>query len=95
VGVNCFVDAQEQVPLPLLEIGMEVEEQQRARLVALRGRRDDAAVKLALDRLREIAAGTENTMPAFIEAVRAYATLGEIVGVMKEVFGIYEEPTWV
>jgi methylmalonyl-CoA mutase N-terminal domain/subunit len=45
--------------------------------------------------LRIACQGTENTMPFILDAVRAYATLGEIVGVMKDVFGVYEEPTWI
>jgi methylmalonyl-CoA mutase N-terminal domain/subunit len=49
----------------------------------------------ALDRLRLACKGTENTMPAILDAVRAYATLGEIIGVMKDIFGKYEEPTWI
>ena len=57
--------------------------------------RDAGRVGQALDRLRIACQGTENTMPYILEAVRAYATLGEIIGVMKEVFGIYEEPTWI
>jgi methylmalonyl-CoA mutase N-terminal domain/subunit len=48
-----------------------------------------------LDKLRIACEGTENTMPYIMEAVHAYATLGEIISVMKEVFGTYEEPTWI
>ena len=46
-----------------------------------------------MDRLRIAAQGTENTMPHIVEAVRSYATLGEIISLMKEVFGVYEEST--
>ena len=49
----------------------------------------------ALDRLRIACHGTENTMPHLMECVHAYATLGEIIQVMKGVFGTYEEPTWI
>ena len=49
----------------------------------------------ALDRLRIALEGTENTMPHIMEAVHSYATLGEIIQVMKEVFGVYEEPTMI
>ena len=63
------------------------------RLTDLRKSRDNGRVGQALDRLRIAAQGTENTMPFILEAVRAYATLGEIVALMKEVFGIYEEST--
>jgi len=48
-----------------------------------------------MDRLRIAMQGTENTMPHLMECVHAYATLGEIIQVMKEVFGIYEEPTMI
>jgi methylmalonyl-CoA mutase N-terminal domain/subunit len=61
----------------------------------MRSRRDAGQVGQALDRLRIACQGTENSMPYILNAVRAYATLGEIVGVMKEVFGVYEEPTWI
>jgi len=47
----------------------------------------------ALDRLRIACQGTENSMSYILDAVRAYATLGEMIGVMKEAFGVYEEPT--
>ncbi len=50
---------------------------------------------LAIRALRVAAAGTENTMPYILDAVRAYATLGEITDVFREVFGRYEEPTWI
>jgi methylmalonyl-CoA mutase N-terminal domain/subunit len=59
----------------------------------LRAERDSGAFGQAMDRLRIACEGTENTMPFILDAVRAYATLGEIMGVMKEVFGTYEEAT--
>jgi methylmalonyl-CoA mutase N-terminal domain/subunit len=61
----------------------------------LRRDRDSGRVGQALDRLRLACQGTENTMPHLLDCVRAYATLGEIVAVMKEVFGVYAEPLWV
>jgi len=61
----------------------------------LRRTRDQGRVGQALDRLRIACQGTENTMPYILESVRSYATLGEIVSVMKDVFGKYEEPTWI
>ena len=63
------------------------------RLGTLRQERDNGTVGQALDKLRIACQGTENTMPLILDAVRAYATLGEIVTVMKDVFGTYEEPT--
>jgi methylmalonyl-CoA mutase N-terminal domain/subunit len=68
---------------------------QVARLEQLRKERDNARVGQTLDRLRIACQGTENTMPYILDAVRAYATLGEIIDVMRAVFGTYEEPTWI
>ena len=62
------------------------------RLQRVRQERDNAAVQKALDNLRRVAEGKENTMPAIIEAVKAYATLGEIMDVFRGVFGDYMEP---
>ncbi|MFN2119345.1 MAG: methylmalonyl-CoA mutase family protein, partial [Anaerolineales bacterium] len=92
VGVNAY---QEDKPLsiPLLEMDAAGYERQVKRLADLRKSRDSGRVGQTLDRLRIAAQGTENTMPYLLDAVRAYATLGEIIGVMKEVFGVYEEST--
>jgi len=93
VGVNRFVEDGEELEMPLLEIGMEVEEQQRERLAALRAGRDEDGLRRALDALREVAATpAANTMPAMIDAVKAHATLGEITQSLKDVFGDYLEP---
>jgi len=94
VGVNAFADDKPYV-IPLLEMDPQGYERQAGRLQALRRDRDAGAVGQALDRLRRACQGTENTMPFILDAVRAYATLGEIIGVMKDVFGRYEEPTWI
>jgi methylmalonyl-CoA mutase N-terminal domain/subunit len=59
----------------------------------LRRTRDNGHVGQALDRLRIAADGTENILTYLMEAVHSYGTLGEIFQVMKEVFGVYEEPT--
>jgi methylmalonyl-CoA mutase, N-terminal domain len=58
----------------------------------VRAKRDSGAVNRTLDALRNAAERDENTMPATIEAVRAYATLGEICSALRDVYGIYEEP---
>jgi methylmalonyl-CoA mutase, N-terminal domain len=92
VGVNAYADT-EPVKIPLLEMDPQGYRRQVSRLASLREQRDNGRVGQTLDRLRIACQGTENTMPAILDAVRAYATLGEIVGVMKEVFGTYEEPT--
>ncbi|PIZ25556.1 MAG: methylmalonyl-CoA mutase, partial [Chloroflexi bacterium CG_4_10_14_0_8_um_filter_57_5] len=61
----------------------------------IRKSRDNARLGQTLDKLRLACQGTDNTMPYILDAVRAYATLGEIIDVMREVFGKYQEPTWI
>jgi methylmalonyl-CoA mutase N-terminal domain/subunit len=94
VGVNAF---KEQGPLsvPILEMDPQGYDRQVNRLRTLRKQRDNGAVGQALDRLRLACQGTENTMPHILQAVRVYATLGEIIDVMREVFGTYDEPTTI
>jgi methylmalonyl-CoA mutase N-terminal domain/subunit len=94
VGVNAYAE-DKPFTIPLLEMDPAGHERQVARLEKLRRERDNARVGQTLDHLRRACQGTENTMPHILEAVRAYATLGEIIGVMKEVFGVYEEPNWI
>jgi methylmalonyl-CoA mutase N-terminal domain/subunit len=94
VGVNAY-DDNEPMNIPLLEMDPEGFRKQAGRLERLREERDNAAVGQALDRLRIACEGTENTMPYILDAVRQYATLGEIVDVMREVFGTYQEPSWL
>jgi methylmalonyl-CoA mutase N-terminal domain/subunit len=90
VGVNRFVE-EESAPIEILRIDPRPEREQARRLAALRRRRDAAGVSRALDRIREGARGTENLMPRIVDAVRAYATLGEMVQALRDVFGPYEE----
>jgi methylmalonyl-CoA mutase N-terminal domain/subunit len=94
VGVNAYQDLT-PYEIPILKMDPQGYRRQVTRLETLRQERDNGRTGQALDRLRLACAGTENTMPLILDAVRAYATLGEIVGVMKEVFGVYAEPTWV
>jgi methylmalonyl-CoA mutase N-terminal domain/subunit len=94
VGVNAYED-QKPLQIPILEMDPQGYKRQVTRLEQLRQQRDSGAVGQALDRLRQACEGTENTMPHILNAVRAYATLGEITRVMKGVFGAYEEPTWI
>jgi len=94
VGVNAYQDDQ-PISIPILEMDPQGYARQVARLAQVRQERDAGRVGQTLDRLRIACQGTENTMPYILDAVRAYATLGEIVGIMKEVFGKYEEPTWI
>jgi len=94
VGVNSHAE-DKPMAIPLLEMDPQGYERQVNRLKAVRKSRDNGHVGQTLDNLRVACEGTENTMPYILEAVHAYATLGEIIGVMKEVFGTYEEPTWI
>ena len=90
-GVNDFV-APEDRDLETLRIDPRIEREQRSRLDAVRRRRDGPAVRHALEDLGTALRNGENVMPPVLAAVKAYATLGEIVGVMQEVHGLYEEP---
>jgi methylmalonyl-CoA mutase N-terminal domain/subunit len=92
VGVNEFV-ANEPVEIPILEMDPQGFEVQLARLAEVRASRDQAAVKRALADLRRAAEGNDNTMPYIIEAVKAYATLQEIMDIFRDVFGEYQERT--
>ena len=94
VGVNAYAEDQ-PLTIPLLEMDPQGYKRQVARLEQIRETRDKGRVGQTLDKLRIACQGTENTMPYIMEAVHAYATLGEIIGVMKEVFGTYEEPNWI
>ena len=90
--MNAFLEGNDEPPPPILRIGPEVEEEQRRRLEKVRHDRSAAAVDAALARVRAEAADPEiNLMPAFIDAVNAYATLGEIVDACASVFGRWVE----
>jgi methylmalonyl-CoA mutase, N-terminal domain len=90
VGVNDFVD-QGEPPFPILYIDEGASQTQLARLESVRLRRDENTVRAALDRLQAAAAGTANLMPPMLDAVRAYATLGEMCDALRQVWGEYEE----
>ena len=92
VGVNDYLLEGERLEIPLLKIDPQVEKDQGIRLNELRKKRDDQKVRRTLDDLRDACKGTDNVMFPILEATRAYATLGEIAGVLKEVFGEYREP---
>ena len=90
VGVNDFVQEDEE-PLPILYIDETTATRQLARLGELRKTRDNDRVRRALDALRQTARGDGNTMYPLLEAVRAYATVGEMCDALREVWGEYEE----
>ena len=90
VGVNRFVSENEVRP-ELLHVDPELGERQAAKLAALRQRRDNERVQQTLSALERGAAGSENLLPLIIDAVEAYATLGEISDAMRHVFGEQHE----
>jgi len=94
VGVNAYAE-KKPLSIPILEMDPQGYERQAKRLEELRRTRDNGRVGQTLDQLRIALQGTENSMPYLMECVHAYATLGEIIQVMKEVLGVYEEPTMI
>ena len=91
VGVNDFIKEDEEIEIPLLEIGDEAENVQMESLTKLRKERDENMVQKALSRIQEACANSENIMPPIIEASKAFATMGEIVVAMKAEFGEWQE----
>ncbi|MSQ36628.1 MAG: methylmalonyl-CoA mutase [Dehalococcoidia bacterium] len=89
VGVNRFQT--EGMHVPILRVDSAASQKQAQRLAALRSRRDGGAVERALARIRVAAAGSGSLMPLLIEAVEAYATIGEICDVLREQWGEYRE----
>jgi methylmalonyl-CoA mutase N-terminal domain/subunit len=94
VGVNKYAMTDEPSEVPILVIDESVRTHQLERLEQTRTQRDSGAVANALDKLKTAAHKNENTMPATIDAVRVYATLGEICSALRDVYGIYEEPAF-
>ncbi len=92
VGVNEFVLEGEDLRIPVLKIDPEVERKQVARLNKVRKERDNQRVKETLDALRRASDGTDNVMPHIVEAVKAYASVGEICDVWRDLWGEWEEP---
>ena len=90
VGVNKFT-VEEAAPENLLRIKKEMELEQLASLKAMKGKRDAQAVADSLKELRQVAESGDNLLPVIVSAVKTYATLGEVCGVLREVFGEYVE----
>lgn len=86
IGVNEY-NNDEKIEVPLLYIGEDIAERQIARLHQTKQERNKKAVEAALEKIRSAASGTDNLMPHFLEAVKAYASIGEICDVLREVFG--------
>ncbi len=93
VGVNAFEQDAQQVPIQLVDAA--VLRVQQERLAKVRSERDPVAVEAALTELRNVAREGRNTMPAFMKAAHAFCTLGEQMDVLREVYGVYEEPVLI
>ena len=91
VGVNKFT-VEEEPQFDYLRINPTAEREQLSELKKVRSKRDEGKVKQTLESLRSVAKGDKNLMPPIIDAVKIYATLGEICGVLREVFGEYKAP---
>jgi len=89
VGVNRFQS--DDQPIELLQIDESAGQHQEEKLARLRARRDNGKVQRSLDALKRASEGTENTMPYLLDAVKSYATLGEICDAFRGVFGVYQE----
>lgn len=91
VGVNEFVEENEQVEIPILVISPEVEVKQRRRIAAVRASRNAVEAERTLAELRRAASDGDNLMPRLLACTRAYVTLGEMCGALTGVFGVHEE----
>ncbi len=92
VGVNCFTEEEEERDIEFHPYREEEAKEQIARLSRVRQERDNRAVETALEEVRAAASGSANVMSAVMAAVEAYATVGEVCGTLKDVFGTYQEP---
>lgn len=95
VGVNEFEIPGEEIEIPLVVIDEEVQDGQIKAVQEVRENRDNDKVKRSLEELKKVAQSGENTMPATIECVRCYVTEGEMIDILREVFGEYQEPPLV
>ena len=91
VGVNKYQKENEEIEIPILEIGSETEKIQIKRLKEIKSERDNDKVLICLNNLSNACRGNENILPHIIDCVKSYATLGEIVESMKTVFGDWQE----
>ena len=94
VGVNKF-SSKGGVPIDLLKLDPSIEKRQKERLAGIKAERNEAATQTALEEVRRCAAGTDNLMPAIIDAVRTNATLGEISDAMRAAFGEFDAPVFI
>lgn len=94
VGVNKYAN-NTPLQIPILEMDAQGYERQVARLAQVRAERDSAQAKQALDTLREACVNDQNVMPSLLACAHAYCTLGEMTDVMREAFGLYQEPLFI
>jgi len=95
VGVNGYIEEDEERPCDILYIPQEVEDQQRERLAEFKKRRDPDAVNRAMDRIRDAACNDENVMPALVDGADANCSLGEMVQALADIYGRYTGgPEW-
>jgi len=92
VGVNEFVDEGEEIEIPILKIDPQIEEEKVRELKELKSTRDPGVLKEKLNRIKHAAENDENLMYSILDAVNVYASIGEIVQALKEVYGTYREP---
>ncbi|MFQ5334501.1 MAG: methylmalonyl-CoA mutase [Flavobacteriales bacterium] len=93
VGVNIFrKEAEEDKPVEFHPYNQEAADRQIAKLRKIKESRDESIIKEKLDAIRQAAGNDENLMPSIIEAVKEYATVGEIIQVLKDEYGEFEEP---
>ena len=90
VGINKFQSKEDSKP-DLLKINMKVQEDQIEFLNKIKAKRNASEVSASLDELKKAAGGNDNLMPFILDAVKAYATVGEICDAMREIFGEYKE----
>jgi methylmalonyl-CoA mutase N-terminal domain/subunit len=92
VGVNKFVDDEEDHDIPTLKIGQDKEDEQIAFVKKIKNKRNKDKVGAALARIKADAKANKNLMPSIVDAVKAYVSVGEICDVFREVYGVYRDP---
>jgi len=95
VGVNRFQNPDEELEIPILKIGQDAEQRQMESLSKVKAERDQSKVDSCLERLKQAAEAERNVMPELIDCSRAYATVGEMVEVLRTVYGEYREPAFI
>jgi methylmalonyl-CoA mutase N-terminal domain/subunit len=93
VGVNAF-QVEDKIELEQLRVNPAIEQQQRSKLAELRASRDNVKVNELLAQLVSTAKGSDNLIPLFVTCVENDLTLGEICGVLRNVWGEYQPPVW-